>query len=199
MILGHWLTTQHSLITSLLLVPISQAAGPLAQQRWAPLQFWALYSLPLVPAAPPAAALLRRPSQQQLDGPGEPAHLLLRWVLSTALCFADHSMSCLTADGPSLCGSGLSMGPPRCSRRAARPPRWLLKAAVTAGVVFGLLLDVPPFARTCLYVLGIYSMLGGFNSDSTSLACLLATFGVIGLRLILLGSTPQLLSPRPPR
>ncbi|KAL4431416.1 hypothetical protein ABPG75_006672 [Micractinium tetrahymenae] len=90
--------------------------GPLAQQRWRPLQFWALYALPLVPAAPPtAAAPRRRPSRLKLGGPGEPAHLLLRW---------------------------------------------LAKAAVTAGVVFCLLLEVPPFARTCLYVLGIYSMLG---------------------------------------
>lgn len=38
--------------------------------------------------------------------------------------------------------------------------RWLLKAAVTAGVVFALLCEPPAFFRSCLYILGIYGMLG---------------------------------------
>ncbi|PRW20389.1 acyl- --sterol O-acyltransferase 1-like isoform B [Chlorella sorokiniana] len=38
--------------------------------------------------------------------------------------------------------------------------RWLLKAAVTAAVVFALLSEPPAFIRSCLYILGIYGMLG---------------------------------------
>ena len=41
--------------------------------------------------------------------------------------------------------------------------RWLLKAAVTAAVVFALLCEPPAFVRSCLYILGIYGMLGALR------------------------------------
>ncbi|KAL4852779.1 putative long-chain-alcohol O-fatty-acyltransferase 8 [Chlorella vulgaris] len=87
--------------------------GPLAQQPWTVMQYWALYCLPLVPSAGPTRRKLRRAHH---DSPGSSAELLLRW---------------------------------------------LLKAAVTAAVVFALLLPgIPPFFNTCLYCVGLYTMLG---------------------------------------
>ena len=55
-------------------------AGPLAQHAWSPLQFWALYALPILPSSVSGAAQQQR--RQRLDsGPGSSRHLLLRWLL----------------------------------------------------------------------------------------------------------------------
>lgn len=57
----------------------------------------------------------------------------------------------------------------------AAPPgsligRWLLKAATTGAVVFTLLLrDLPPWACSCLYAIGIYSMLGALRCGHAAL------------------------------
>lgn len=50
----------------------------------------------------------------------------------------------------------------------AAPPsrlvgRWLLKAATTGAVVFTLLRDLPPWVCSCLFAIGIYSMLGALR------------------------------------
>ncbi|EFN51551.1 hypothetical protein CHLNCDRAFT_140013 [Chlorella variabilis] len=99
-------------------VAAAGSRGPLAQQPWSLLQFWVLYLLPIVPAAPPSASggPRRRPRKQHHESPGTGAQMFARW---------------------------------------------LLKAGVTAAVVFTLLLpDLPPFAKSCLYVVGLYTMLG---------------------------------------
>ena len=58
------------------------AAGPLAQQPWSLLQFWVLYLLPIVPAAPPSASggPRRRPRKQHHESPGTGAQMFARWA-----------------------------------------------------------------------------------------------------------------------
>lgn len=53
-------------------------AGPLAQQPWGPLQHWALYAMPIVPAEGPAAAPRRPPRSSRHTGPGTEAQMLSR-------------------------------------------------------------------------------------------------------------------------
>jgi hypothetical protein len=73
-------------------------AGPLAQHPWSMLQFWALYALPILPAAAAAAGSTQPPrrqphtaqEQQGLDsGPAHRTrHLLLRWTLKVGAAAA---------------------------------------------------------------------------------------------------------------
>lgn len=60
-------------------------AGPLAQQPWTVMQYWALYCLPLVPSAGPTRRKLRRAHH---DSPGSSAELLLRCACTVPYCCA---------------------------------------------------------------------------------------------------------------